>query len=317
MLQRFTQVGEFYVIDPTIVDSSGEAAIMIYDEECDKFVKITHAAAEIAAGLIPKAAGGVGTEPLLFNPETGTDEKYVSGVDLIVVARPFMEHAMLSAVLAVSGSDTGATCFGPSDMQLSVCSPTSSFHSRYAFCRFSCVVLTHCRFVRVCVLQANTSVKTIEGHYTGHFKAIVAKPQNVKVLRDVMANGYRAGGNAKFFDKDGNLQKAKQAIMERLSFEDGSGDGSDYPASLLAFPMKRAQYEGGACQTVMSLTSRLLPWEVQSADHKSFPGGEVAFQAYNKAMSLNQVHFGEDLRASENQVSFYTIPLICFYTVLT
>lgn len=119
------------------------------------------------------------------------------------------------------------------------------------------------------------------------------QPQNVKVLRDVMANGYRAGGNAKFFDKDGDLQKAKKAIMERLAFEDG--DGSEYPASLLAFPMKRAQYEG-TCQTVMSLTSRLLPWEVQSADHKSFPGGEVAFKAYNSVLSLNQVHFGEFCR---------------------
>lgn len=47
----------------------------------------------------------------------------------IVIARPFIEHAMLSAVLTVSGGDTGATIFGPSDMQIS----------------------------------ANTSVKTIEG----------------------------------------------------------------------------------------------------------------------------------------------------------
>lgn len=142
------------------------------------------------------------------------------------------------------------------------------------------------------------------------------QPQNVKVLRDVMANGYRAGGNAKFFAPDGDLTKAKKAIMERLAFEDG--DGSEYPASLLAFPMKRAQYEGGTCQTVMSLTSRLLPWEVQTADHKSFPGGEVAFKAYNAVLSLNQIHFGEDLRASENQVSFCTIiQFIGFYTVLT
>jgi hypothetical protein len=37
----------------------------------------------------------------------------------VVLARPFIEHAMMSAVLTVAGQDTGATLFGPSDMQLS------------------------------------------------------------------------------------------------------------------------------------------------------------------------------------------------------
>ena len=50
----------------------------------------------------------------------------------IVIARPFIEHLMMSAIMTVSGRDTGATLFGPADMQIS----------------------------------ANTSVKTIEGHYT-------------------------------------------------------------------------------------------------------------------------------------------------------
>lgn len=38
----------------------------------------------------------------------------------IVVARPFIEHLMHNAILAVSGRETGATLFGPADMQLSV-----------------------------------------------------------------------------------------------------------------------------------------------------------------------------------------------------
>ena len=37
----------------------------------------------------------------------------------IVVARPFIEHLMHNAILTVSGRDTGATLFGPADMQLS------------------------------------------------------------------------------------------------------------------------------------------------------------------------------------------------------
>ena len=93
-------------------------------QECDKYVKITYAAAKKAAGIgVPTTDGGVGDTPAM------KEGNYADDKDLIVVARPFIEHAMLSAVLAVSGSDTGATCFGPSDMQLS----------------------------------ANTSVKTIEG----------------------------------------------------------------------------------------------------------------------------------------------------------
>lgn len=123
-----------------------------------------------------------------------------------------------------------------------------------------------------------------------------------------MANGYRAGGNAKFFAPDGNMGKAKEAIMKRLAFEDG--DGEDYPASLLAFPMKRSQYET-KCSTVMSLTTRLLPWEVQSGKHDSFPGGETAFKTYNAALALQQIHFGEDLRASENMDY---ISQVCFFS---
>ena len=37
----------------------------------------------------------------------------------IVIARPFIEHMMHSVIMAVSGRDTGATLFGPADMQLS------------------------------------------------------------------------------------------------------------------------------------------------------------------------------------------------------
>jgi hypothetical protein len=36
-----------------------------------------------------------------------------------VVCRPFIEHLMMSAILTVSGRDTVAMLFGPSDMQIS------------------------------------------------------------------------------------------------------------------------------------------------------------------------------------------------------
>ena len=305
MLQRFTQVGEFYVMskpEGAKDTQPGFMDLLLYDEESDRHVKITYEAALEATGLfvVPLAedanntgkfqvadlngskivADGTviykeGTKTVTFGEwnqkafalnTANKDETTVPGADApIVLSRPFIEHAMLSAVLTVSGGDTGATIFGPSDMQIS----------------------------------ANTSVKTIEGHYTGHFRAIITKPQNVFVLKDIMANGYRAGGNTKFFVTDGDIGEGKKAIMERLNMDDTTGDA--ILPSLLAFPMSAEQYDSGNMDTVMSVTTRLLPYEVTGNNaHKSFPGGENMFAIYNNALGLRAVHFGEDMRASEN-----------------
>ena len=189
MLQRFSQIGEFYVLSkPSITPKekqSGFMDVLIYDEEADRHVKITYRQALEATGaVIFKAtqtqvdeynaaieasanAKGVNapaaiaalqyatTDPaipsvpfaiydlemtggvkftdwvtnalaLLTRNEAGlADAAAVKNFDAladapVVIARPFIEHAMLSAVLAVSGADTGATIFGPSDMQISV-----------------------------------------------------------------------------------------------------------------------------------------------------------------------------------------------------
>lgn len=139
-------------------------------------------------------------------------------------------------------------------------------------------------------------MKTIEGHYTGHFKSVITKHQNVFVMKDIMANGYRAGGNTKFFGK--TLTEIRTKLMERLNMDDTTGDA--ILPSMLAFPMSKEQYEGGQMDTAMSITSRYLPYEVAAAAHKSFPGGENWFQFYDQNIGLRAVHFGEDLRASEN-----------------
>jgi len=320
MLERFTQVGEFYVVtmpDTVKPGTTGFMDILLYDEEKDRHVKIGFRRALLATGLFVdtpgggdltrRAAAGDGVTQDLVNAldaanaavitmakgktlaawataaialevdnrvgaggEVGTATVTLvstlrtahGSVASLVLSRPFIEHAMLSAVIAVSGGDTGATVFGPSDMQIS----------------------------------ANTSVKTIEGHYTGHFKAMVSKPQNVFVLRDVMANGYRMGGGTKFFGN--TMDEIRKALQERLmNAEDIPGEAS----SILAFPMETEQYEDGHMDTVMSVTSRLLPWETGTTnEHKSFPGGEEMFALYNGMIGLRQVHFGEDIRASEN-----------------
>ena len=309
MLQRFSQVGEFYVLSkPVNVKplQPGFMDILLFDEEADRHVKISYEDALRATGVVeindrgvPEAKNDQGGNPLvaantvMYTKADGTrvpfagggdsawlsqaiklaaanktgaadasDLRNLNGVDApVVIARPFIEHAMLSAVLAVSGGDTGATIFGPSDMQIS----------------------------------ANTSVKVIEGHYTGHFKAVVTKPQNVCVLKDIMSNGYRAGGNCKFFGT--TPSDIRENLMSRLNFDD-----ANYVTlpSMLAFPMTSEQFEGGSMDTVMSITTRLLPWEVTNQSHSSFPGGEEMQKFYDSKIGLRAVHFGEDLRASEN-----------------
>jgi len=87
----------------------------------------------------------------------------------VVLARPFIEHTMLSMVMAVSGRDTGAMLYGPSDMQIS----------------------------------ANTQVKTIEGYacllvlelthmhtLSTHFNTVARGPGRTHTLRAQRWLGY-------------------------------------------------------------------------------------------------------------------------------
>ena len=145
---------------------------------------------------------------------------------------------------------------------------------------------------------------TLTRHYTGHFKAVVTKPQNVLVMRDVACAGYIAGGNTRFFSKNEvgtghSFDWATRNLMSRLSFDD---DVTDRYASMLAFPAHEDQFNSGQLDTVMSVTSRLLPWEVSNTStHDSFPGGHEMYMKYASKLQLQQVHYGEDMKAAENQ----------------
>jgi hypothetical protein len=301
MLTRNSQIGEFYVMAPPQVEPKDSPLhtcdIMIFDEERDSHVRISWEDAMNAtlvgddkfyAGTTPgtkmedgtkdgkklsdwKTAAGLWND---YNKGTAVEGGF-KGLDpnvRIVVARPFIEHSMHNVIMAVAGRDTGATLFGPADMQLS----------------------------------ANTQVKTIEGHYTGHFKAVVTKPQNVLVMRDVACAGYVAGCNTRWFATPVaggamSMEAAQDNLQARLSF---ANDDTDRYASMLAFPCYEGQFNSGQLDTVLSVTTRLLPWEVNNAGlHASFPGGDAMFNKYNAALQLSQVHYGEDMKAAENQVS--------------
>ena len=92
-------------------------------------------------------------------------------------------------------------------------------------------------------------------------------------------------------------------IQDRLAFVNSVG--AKY-ASMLAFPMFEAQMDSAvsSLDTVMSVTSRLLPWEVNGTgsqgQHNSFPGGHAVWKLYKEVLQLHTVHFGEDLRAAES-----------------
>ena len=250
---------------------------------------------------------------------------------------------MHSAILTVSGRDTGATLFGPAgeltfafkhvhatpSTCVNVFIPTflslapSPFWQtcRSAPTRRSRRSKVMSKFHPFACTWYNTIVRgtTIVSLNT---KRSLHRPlqgggesRRTFVMRDIACAGYVAGCNTRFFagsletgelpvkDKGGNyfFDKAaktiKQNLMARLSFQDDVH--AVYP-SLLAFPMGPKQAK--TMDTVLSLSPRLLPWEVQgpNSEHTSFPGGEVAYKFYAKEFGLNAIHFGEDMRATEN-----------------
>lgn len=121
----------------------------------------------------------------------------------------------------------------------------------------------------------------------------VRRPQNVYVVRDVMSVGYIGGCDVAFFAKDGGnftAAAAQENIAKRLANESDTISGR--VPSLLAFPAWEAVLD--KYDTAISVTTRLLPWELQGGSNASgtFPGGQVAFDRYSQALGLRAIHFG-------------------------
>lgn len=139
---------------------------------------------------------------------------------------------------------------------------------------------------------------------------MITKPQNVYVMRDIMCSGYVAGGNCRWFGAgptesntlDGPVSNENFAadLNARLSFED---DASGEYASMMAFACPYNEVETASRDQVISISERLLPWEVaKNADpaKKYFPGGADGYNLYKAKWALGQIHFGEDVRATES-----------------
>lgn len=206
----------------------------------------------------------------------------------IIIARPFIEHVMYSAIVAVAGSETGATLYGHADMQIS----------------------------------ANTSVKTIEGHYTCHFKSVVVKPENVFIMRDIMSVQYVAGSDTRFFGErttagelTGELVEAntiKAQMRNRLFFQQ---EFSDAYQSMLAFLTPYNSNEQYMQDNAFSLVGNSgLPWDIGTGEQLArvggngetrmdcnFPGGLNMYLRYNNLIGIGGIHTGEDQNQRQTQ----------------
>ena len=123
-------------------------------------------------------------------------------------------------------------------------------------------------------------------------------------MRDVSCAGYVAGGNTMFFGgENATVDDARENIQNRLSF---SHELDGLYHSMLAFAAHAGQINSGHLDTACTVTSRLLPWDVtsgQGAANQShgFPGGPSMYNFYDSRLQLRQIHFGEDMKAAENQ----------------
>ena len=137
-------------------------------------------------------------------------------------------------------------------------------------------------------------------------KSVITKPQNVFVMRDIMCTGYVAGGNTKWLGWNASgpptsamdSEEVKKAILNRLSMGDDM-DG-DY-GSMLAFAAPYSEVQSGGREQVISITERVLPWEVRAGttEKRGFPGGQKGFDLYKDKYGLDSIHYSEDRAAAE------------------
>ena len=135
MLQRNTQIGEFYRMRAPSIEFAEDTKhafyldIVIYNEDSDMHTHISFEEALNASCIFegdgaPATMWGYSKADLIANNKKG---KWMP-VSL-VIARPFIEHRMMSAVLAVAGTDTGATLFGPAGARRRLSGPCTHFPS--------------------------------------------------------------------------------------------------------------------------------------------------------------------------------------------
>lgn len=111
-----------------------------------------------------------------------------------------------------------------------------------------------------------------------HSKAVVTKPQNVFVLRDIMMNGYIGGCGTKFFPSQSG-HAFMHALNQRLGLDEAYMADTQGIHSMIALPCSFST----PMHEVVGLSDRILPWTVaQNAEkqYSHFPGGKIAWMIF-------------------------------------
>ena len=332
MLQRSTQIGEFYRMSPPAglerpgALPSSYMDIMIYDEEKDQHVHVTFREALYAAGVgaadapattgrstlagehprrralnktvVATRSGAVAQGPAggswgcwcgpglphLYawppDPENmiATVAKGVWLPIEIVIARPFIEHLAMSAIMCVSGRDTGATLFGPG-RHADLCQHVGEDHRGALYmpheighharrrtswcCATSCFRATWPAATPRWLGQefaGEGSKYTLTGPLTGN--------QVTEGITKRLSIDRRRLGRVRVDDRVcGAVRRRQQARPGHLALAPPASVGGD--ASV------------GQQQGIL-------------------PGRQRGFKLYDHRYNLGQIHFGEDVRAAEN-----------------
>lgn len=346
MLQRNSQVGEFYRMTPPAVwDGSKKLPsaymdIMIYDEEADQLKHITFKQAFYAAiggskfkdiltlidwknacklpsflaadteGVrgadgspvktaydLLKAPAGAGDDALDEALEKILPEHFVTCVEggvwvpiCITLARPFIEHLMMSCIVTVSGRDTGATLFGPAGAlavrtrpalcQLSVRrpprtpSPSVGRHAgeRQHVGQDDRGPLHVRRHLQPMSKPHRTALQSRDttrlSRHRCHTKCVITKPQNVYVMRDVLCNGYVGGSNARFFcnPKQEQLDENSFGAADKVQREQGRQRFRQEVNRALTQRLQYEEDDDGAWGSLLAFVSSYKESQVESRD---------------------------------------------------
>tara|TARA_B110001452_G_scaffold150390_1_gene125155 strand:+ start:256 stop:1011 length:756 start_codon:yes stop_codon:yes gene_type:complete len=166
-----------FVDDAGLIDHTGVQVALATEDDGDqtKTTLVWHQKCEAwnefnKTGLLADTHTNIGLTTAPVNSKAAFDEltKYDQsgdgsgdgkGTPYIAVTRPFIEHMMHSVILTVSGRDTGATLFGPADMQLSANTQVKTIEG-YA-CPPPPLVRTHSRAHEFKLTHAHTPASTL------------------------------------------------------------------------------------------------------------------------------------------------------------
>ena len=123
-------------------------------------------------------------------------------------------------------------------------------------------------------------------------------------MKDVACAGYVAGGNTRWFAKNEKHEPVSPRPRRTTCRRASRSPTTTPTATPRCSPSRATRASSRAASSTPScrVTTRLLPWEVNNAGTaRLLPGRRRPVPVYNAALQPRQVHYGEDMKAAENQ----------------